>query len=145
MAAGNFKMYYEAKKYMCTADLDINGAALRMALYKSSSNASTFTLSTAASVSNVCNAAGYTGAKTPANIVATIVNTSQFKFSHDAVIFTASGADLTSVMYALWYLSGGRCLGWVKLSTGVFTVTSGNTLTITPNASGVFTLSGAVS
>ena len=145
MAASNFKMYYEAKKYMCTADLDINGTALRVALYKSTSNASTFTLSTAASVSNICQGGGYTGAKTPGNIVASIVNTSQFKFSHDAIIFTASGADLTSVQFALWYLSGGRALGWVKLSSGVFTVTSGNTLTITPNASGIFTLSGASS
>jgi hypothetical protein len=145
MAAGNFKMYFEAKKYMCTGNLDIDGTALRVALHKSSSNASTFTLSTYASISNVCNAAGYTNQKTPGNFVATIVNTSQFKYSHDAIIFTAEGADLTSVMYAIWYLSGGRCLGWVKLSTAVFTVTAGNTLTITPNASGIFTLSGAVS
>jgi hypothetical protein len=114
-------------------------------LHKSTSNASTFTISTYASISNKCDAAGYTNQKTPGNIVASIVNTSQFKFSHDAIIFTASGADLTSVQFAIWYLSGGRALGWVKLSTGVFTVTSGNTLTITPNASGIFTLSGAVS
>ncbi|MCC6359567.1 MAG: hypothetical protein IT450_12555, partial [Phycisphaerales bacterium] len=51
-------------------------------------------------------------------------------------VFTASGANITSIMYAVIYVSGGKALCWSKLSTAAFSVTSGNTLTIGANSTG---------
>jgi hypothetical protein len=44
------------------------------------------------------------------------------------------------VRYAVIYASGGNLLAWAELSTAPFTITSGNTLTITPSANGIFEL-----
>lgn len=144
MAASAWKVYNEAKKYFMNGTVDLDSSILRMALYKSTSNASTFTLSTAASISNVVNASGYTGVK---NLTASVVsvNASTWAFTHASVVFTASGADVTSIMYAVIYQSGGKAIAWSKLSSAVFTVTSGNTLAIIPNANGVFNVSGGTS
>ncbi len=80
---------------------------------------------------------------TPANIyVSAGASAKELRFTFDAVVFTASGGNVTSIQYAVLGISGGKALGWCKLSTAVFTLSSGNTLTITPNASGVFTLTG---
>lgn len=143
MAAAAWKVYNEAKQYMLNGTVDLDAATLRMALYKSTSNASTFTLSTGASVTNVVNAAGYTGTKTLTASMIAGANASTYKFTFGTVIFTASGADVTSVMYAVIFVSNGKAICWSKLSTAAFTVTSGNTLSVAANATGgAFTISG---
>jgi PDZ domain-containing secreted protein len=141
MAASAWRVYNEAKKYIMNGTIDLDTSALRMALHKSTSNASTYTLSTYASINNVVDAAGYTGVKTLTCSVKD--STSAGIFDVADVIFTASGANVTSIAYAVIYVSNGKALCWSKLSTSVpFTVTSGNTLTIQINASGVFRIGG---
>lgn len=143
MAAAAWKVYNESKQYMLNGTVDLDAATLRMGLFKSTSNASTFTLSTGASISNAVNAAGYTGVKSLTASVIAGANASTYKFTFANVVFTASGADVTSIMYAVIYVSGGKAICWSKLSTAVFTVSSGNTLTIGANATGgAFTISG---
>jgi len=143
MAAAAWKVYNEAKQKLLNGTIDLDTDVIAMALYKSTSNASTFTLSTAASVTNPVDASGYTGKKTLTTSVIAGATASVFKFTFGSVIFTASSADITSIMYALIYVSGGEAICWSKLSTGAFSVTSGNTLTISPNATGgAFTISG---
>lgn len=143
MAAAAWKVYNEAKAYLINGTIDLDAASLRMMLFKSTSNASTFTLSTLASVTNVVNAAGYTGTKSLTASVVVGASAAVYKFTFANVIFTASGADVTSIMYAVIGVSGGKCICWSKLSTAAFTVTSGNTLTISANATGgAFTISG---
>jgi hypothetical protein len=141
MAAAAWKVYNEAKLYMLNGTLDLDTGNWRMALYKSTSNASTYTLSTGASVSNVVNAAGYTGAKT---LTVSVRQSTSATIVWDCadVIFTASGADVTSIMYAVIYVSGGKAVAWSKLSTAIFSVTSGNTLTVQINSGGIFQLTG---
>ena len=143
MAASAWKVYNEAKQYMLNGTIDLDVSILRMGLYKGSSNASTFTLSTGASVTNVVNAAGYTGTKSLTASMIAGANASTYKFAIADVIFTASGADITSIQYAVIFVSGGKAICWSKLSTAIFSVTSGNTLTIQDNATGgIFTISG---
>jgi len=143
MAAAAWKVYNEAKQYMLIGTIDLDAATLRMALHKSTSNASTFTLSTWASVTVPVAGGGYTGVKTLTASVTTGANASTYKFTFANVTYTASGADITSVMYAVIYISGGKAICWSKLSTAAFTVTNGNTLTIAANATGgAFTISG---
>ena len=142
MAAAAFKVYNETKRDLINGNIDLE-LIMRMALYKSSSNASTFTLSAASELTNVVNAAGYTGTKTLTASVIAGANASTFKFTFAPVIFTASAADITSIMYAVIFESGGSLVCWSKLSTTAFSVTNGNTLTINANAtSGAFTISG---
>lgn len=136
MAAGAFTIYNEAKLYMVNGTVDLDTNVVKMGLFKSTSNASTFTLSTGASVTNAVNAAGYTGAKTLTVSLKAGASAKQYKMHFASVVFTASGADVTSVMYAVIYVSGGKAICWSKLSTAAFTVTSGNTLTIGANSTG---------
>jgi hypothetical protein len=74
-------------------------------------------------------------------------STHQMKFSYTTagLVFTANGANLNNIRYAGIRNStgagAGKMLCFCTLSTAAFTVTSPNTLTISPAATGVFTLS----
>ena len=74
------------------------------------------------------------------------VSTKQMKFTYTTagLVFTANGASLKNIKYALIRNStsatGGNVLCFCTLSTAAFSVTTGNTLTISPAATGVFTL-----
>ena len=77
-----------------------------------------------------------------------VVGTSakQYKFTYSTVglVFTASAAALNNIKYALLRNStgagAGKVLCFCTLSSTAFTIASGNTLTILPAATGVFTL-----
>lgn len=144
MAASAWRVYNEAKQKMLNGGIDLDAATLRMRLYKSTSNASTFTLSTAASITNQVTTnvkGGGTKSLTASMVVG--ANASTYKFTFANVVFSTSGGDITSIMYAVIYVSGGAVITWSKLSTAAFSVTSGNTLTIAANATGgAFTISG---
>jgi hypothetical protein len=73
-------------------------------------------------------------------LVTTYGSAKQIKFDATDTIFTASSGNIGSVMYSVIYASGGKLIAWAKLSTSVFTVTSGNTLTNQYNAAGIFTI-----
>jgi hypothetical protein len=141
MAASAWRVYNESKKYLMNGTIDLDAVTLRMALHKSTSNASTYTLSTYASVDTVVDAAGYNG---PKSLTASVTDSSSAGiFDVADVIFTASGASITSALYAVIYVSGGHPICWSKLTTtGTISVTTGNTLTVTINASGVFRIGG---
>lgn len=146
MAASAWRIFSEAKKYLLTADLDINSAAMRIKLVKgtAAANVSNYTRSTFASITGVPSNIPTAGSGYAlAGIAVTALNGSAtIKFDATDPVFTASGGDASSIQYAVIGLSGGKALCWCKLSTAAFTVTSGNTLTIQFNANGIFTLSG---
>jgi hypothetical protein len=146
VAASAWRVYNEAKKYLLTSDLDLNGTLVRVKLLAGTKSAqvSNFTRSTFASLSHIV-----TNVKTPIKslpglLVTQGASAKEIKFDSTAFIFSASGGTVTSIQYAVIGISGGKVLAWCKLSTAVFSVTAGNTLTITPNASGIFTLTGGV-
>lgn len=143
MSASAFQFYNKAKKYIGNGTIQLGTAAFKMKLTTSASNASTFTLSTFASITNeIGTSGGYTtGGKALASMVWTTgASAKQMKFDADDLIWTATGGPLTNVKYGVIGVSGGKALCWSKLSTSQFTVTAGNTLTVQFNASGVFTL-----
>jgi hypothetical protein len=144
MAASAWKVYNRAKMRIAKNALDLDGGSLRMGLYKDGSNASNFAHSVFSQLNSVVTGGGYTGAKTlTASVVS--VNASTVKFTIQNVIFTASNANISSVLYAVIYVSGGSApvVCWSKLSTAVFDVVNGNTLTIAANATdGIFKISG---
>jgi len=144
MAASAWKIYSEAKKYLVQAELDLDAGGIRVKLVNGTSAAkvSDFSRSTFASCGGPVAVSGAgNNTRTPANLSIRLSSTSILVLDFDNVIFTASGA-LNSILYAVIGVSGGKCLGWTKLtSSGVITLTAGSTLTITPNAA-VFSLRG---
>lgn len=151
MAASAWQLYNEAKKYIGNGTITLGAGVFKMVLATSASNASTFTLSAYSELTGeIAATGGYTtGGKNlvPATGQWTVgASAKQYKFTYSTVglTFTASGASLTNVKYAVIRNStgagAGRLLCWCQLSSSQFTVTSPNTLTILPAATGVFTL-----
>lgn len=147
MAASAWQLYNYAKRYIGNGTIELGVGNFKMALFTSASNASTFTLSTFASLTSEISATGgyVSGGKAlvPATGQWTVgASAKQMKFTYSTVglTFTASGSSLTNIKYAVIYQSGGKLLCFCQLSSSQFTVASPNTLTVLPAATGVFTL-----
>ena len=159
MAATAWQLYNSAKKYIGSGStITLGVGVFKMVLASASSNAATFTLSAyggggaLTSVTNEIAATGgyVTGGKNlvPATAQWTVNPSSakQMKFTMSTVglAFTASGAPLTDIKYAIIRNSTGAAAGkllcFCRLSSANFTVASPNTLTVLPAATGIFTL-----
>ena len=147
MAASAWQLYNYAKRYIGNGTIELGVGNFKMALFTSASNASTFTLSTFASLTSEISATGgYTSggkALVPATGQWTVgASAKQMKFTYSAIglTFTASGSSLSNIKYAVIYQSGGKLLCFCQLSSSQFSVSSPNTLTVLPAATGVFTL-----
>jgi hypothetical protein len=106
MAATAWQLYNSAKKYIGNGTITLGAGVFKMVLAETSSNASTFALSTYASVTNEIAATGgyVTGGKNLVPATAqwvTGASAKQLKFTMSAVglPFTASGASLGMQFY----------------------------------------------
>jgi hypothetical protein len=151
MAATAWQLYNKAKQYIGNGTITLGAGVFKMVLANSASNASTFTLTAYSQITGEISATGgyATGGKdlVPATAYWTVgASAKQFKFTMSTVglAFTASGASLTNIKYAILRNStgstAGRLLCFCRLSSSQFTVTSPNTLTVLPAATGIFTL-----
>lgn len=143
MAAGAWTFYNAAKKHLMDGTIDLDGATpFKMSLHTSASNAAITTLSTIAAINNqVANANGYvTGGATLAAVTwGTGASATEYRFDSTAVVWTAAGGAISAVKYAV-ISQGTLALCFSQLSTVQFSVTSGNSLTVTPSANGYFEL-----
>lgn len=153
-AAGKFKLYDFAKKYIGdgTHDLDVT-TNMQVALFLSTSNANTLSVGTGiyGDLTNEhANANGYTTGGQA--LVGETWTRSGSTTTYDAndPVWTASGGSIVArfaVIYANATLNGivkpllAVCL--LDTTPADVTATDGNTFTITLNASGIVTLSGA--
>ena len=154
MAASAWQLYNEAKKYIGNGTITLGAGVFKMVLAKAASNASTFTLSAYSEITNeIAGSAGTNGYiqggrnLVPATAQWTVgASAKQMKFTMSSIglAFTASGASLVNIKYAILRNStgatAGRLLCWCQLSSSQFTVASPNTLTVLPAATGIFTL-----
>jgi hypothetical protein len=147
MAATAWQLYNSGKRYIGNGTIQLGVNNFKMALFTSASNTSTFTLSTFASLTDEIAATGgyVTGGKAlvPATGQWTVgASAKQMKFTYSTIglTFTASGSALSNIKYAVIYNSAGKLLCFCQLSSSQFTVSSPNTLTVLPAATGVFTL-----
>ena len=151
MAATAWQLYNKAKQSIGNGTITLGAGVFKMVLARTASNASTFTLSTYASITNEISATGgyATGGKNlvPATAQWTVgASAKSYKFTMSTVglAFTASGASLTNIRFAVLRNStgvgAGKLLCFCQLSSAQFTVTSPNTLTVLPAATGIFTL-----
>lgn len=154
MAAGTWKIYAKAKKYIGNGTIILGAGVFKMALHRASASAAILVLSTRSTFASIPGEISATGGYAtggrnlvPATAQWTVgASAKQYKFTYSTVglVFTASGAALNNIKYALLRNStgagAGKLLCFVTLSTAAFTIASGNTLTISPAATGVFTL-----
>ena len=154
MAASAWQLYNEAKKYIGNGSITLGAGVFKMVLAQSASNASTFTLSAYSEITNeIAGSAGTNGYiqggrnLVPATAQWTVgASAKQMKFTMSSIglAFTASGASLVNIKYAILRNStgatAGRLLCWCQLSSSQFTVASPNTLTVLPATTGIFTL-----
>jgi hypothetical protein len=152
MAASAWKIYREAKKKLGAGTLVLSSGNFRMALYRNSASGTITSLSTISIKSSVAGeisaTGGYAaGGKVLSDVIWTTgVSALQIKFTYTTIgiVFTASGASLKNIRYALIFKSasagGGPVICYCSLSSSNFSITSPNTLTIIPAATGVFTL-----
>ena len=144
MAAAAWRLYAKAKEYIGDGTIQLGTQGFKMALFKGSSNASTLTLSTLASVTSQASGGAYTaGGKYLAPSAGTWTlagSTVTFDYTTLGITFTASGSDISAVQYAVIHDSAGKLLCWSELSSSAFDVADPNTLTVLPAATGVFTL-----
>jgi hypothetical protein len=154
MAAGKWKVYDFAKKYLADGTHDIDSTTrLQMALFLSASNCDTLGVGTGvlADLTNQhANANGYTTGGIALTSEVWTRSAGTLTFDCADVVWTASGGSIVcrfAVIYALGTFNSIvdplLCVSLLDITPADITVTTGNTLTIQINASGVFTLSGA--
>lgn len=155
-AAGKWKLYEIAKEKIAQGVIDLDTNAFRINLYLSTSNANTLTKGTIATMGDITNEVatnyGYTqGAKTVTLSVAESGGTVTVDETTNPV-WTASGGSITARFAVIYkYVDGTPanntplCVCLLDTAPADVTATNGNTLTITINASGLFTISGAAS
>jgi len=146
MAASPWAFYNIAKKRIGNGDILLDAGIWKVVLSGSASNASLATLSKTSQITDeLAVQGGYVAGGRTLSTVAWTIAGGSVKFDACDLIFTASGANLSDIKYAVIHTSvgavtSGYLLCWSKLSTAQFTVTTGNTLTIQMAAAGIFTL-----
>ncbi len=150
MAAGAWVFYNTAKKNLMNGLMDLDTDVWKMSLYTSASNAATAvaTASVKSTLTNeVTEANGYSSSGKPLTAVtwATGASATEMRFDCTAVVWTAAAGSISAVKFAVIWKQGAaatdrKLLCYSQLSTAQFSVTSGNTLTVTPSANGIFEL-----
>jgi len=152
MAASAWQLYNSAKSHIGNGTITLGAGVFKMVLAQAASNASTFTLSVFGSLTNeVAAAGGYVAGGrnlVPATaqwVQGASAKQQKFTMSSIGLAFTASGASIVDIKYAIIRNSvssaaSGKLLCWCQLSSANFTVASPNTLTVLPATTGIFTL-----
>ena len=147
MAATAWAFYNSFREKLGEGDFDLSGTSVNftMSLHTSagSANATNAALSTYASIgSEVANGNGYAtgGLSVSGRTWAAGASAGVFRFDSTAVVWTATGGDISDIKFAIIYQSGGKLVCYSKLTTSQFTLSEDNTLTVTPSANGIFEL-----
>lgn len=151
MAAGKWKMYESAKLAWTNGTIDFDSHSFKINLYLSTSNADTLTAATITQLSDITNQVATNFGYTQNNKAVTLTTAnSSGTITIDETTnpsWTASGGAITArfaVIYDDTHANDMPCFVCLLDTTPAdVTATDGNTLTITINASGVVTLSGA--
>lgn len=140
MAAGAWTFTNNSRTYMLDGTFDLNSDTFKIALFQSTSNIGASSTTYAGVTNEVANANGYT---TGGNAVTgSLSGTTTVTFdTTDPTTWTASGGSITA-RFAVLYEVSGNVLAYCLLDStpADVTATTGNTLTLTINASGIFTL-----
>ncbi len=150
MAAGKWKMYESAKLAWANKEIDFNTDSFKINLYLSTSNANTLTAATIDALADLTNqhatANGYTQ---DTKAVTITYSNSSGTITFDETtnpVWTASGGSIVARFAVIYDDTHANkipiCVCLLDTTPADVTATDGNTLTITMNASGIFTLAG---
>jgi hypothetical protein len=150
MAADAWLFYQSFREWMGDGTIDMDTDEFYMALFLSASNCTTLTHDEYGDLDEeVATAFGYTQLGEPCT--ATITNANQWlragasvMFDCDNVVWTAAGGSIVcryAVIYDTTHATNALvCYSLLDNAPANITCTTGNTLTITINVAGVFTL-----
>ncbi len=139
MAAGSWTFTNAGRTSLLNGDFDIDADTFKMALFLSTSNIGAASTTYAGLTNEHANANGYTtGGKT---LTMSLTGTTTVTVDCDDQTWTASGGSIVA-RFAVIYESAGNVLCYCLLDStpADVTATTGNTLTVAINASGIFTL-----
>lgn len=139
MAAGSWTFTNAGRTSLLNGDFDINTDTFKMALFLSTSNIGAASTTYAGLTNEHANGSGYTtGGKT---LTMSLSGTTTVTVDCDDQTWTASGGSIVA-RFAVIYESAGNVLCYCLLDStpADVTATTGNTLTVAINASGIFTL-----
>ncbi len=141
MAAGNWTFTNGARTRLLNGTFDLDSDTLRIALFQSTSNIGAASTTYAGVTNEVANGNGYTTGGQ--SVTGSLSGTTTVTFdTTDPAVWTASGSGFSARFAVLYEVSGDvLCYCLLDDTPADVTVTAGNTLTLTINASGVFTLS----
>ncbi len=161
MAVAAWVTYDSFHRHVMDGTIELSTTEIYMHLAMSGSNYSTTTLSSLGSLTlEMTGTRGYSqSGELLSDTWLTGASTGEMRYDATAVIWTAGGGPLGSgdsggaidilaaFLVAKTQTTGkdgsNKLIAWSKLSTSSFTVTDGNTLTITPSANGIFELNRA--
>ncbi len=140
MAAGTWLFVNTTRTNLLNGTFDLDTDSLKVALFLSTSNIGAASTTYAALTNEHANANGYT---TGGNAVTgSLSGTTTVTFdTTDPAVWTASGGPITA-RFAVLYEVAGNVIAYALLDStpADVTATAGNTLSVSINASGVFTL-----
>lgn len=140
MAAGTWTLTNTGRTSLLNGDFDLDTDTFKIALFLSTSNIGAASTTYAGLTNEHANANGYT---TGGNAVTgSLSGTTTVTFdTTDPTAWTASGGSITA-RFAVLYEVSGKVVAYCLLDNtpADVTATSGNTFSVTINASGVFTL-----
>lgn len=150
MAVQAFKFYNKFKEYFADNTIDMDGTTFDMHLYQSASDFATATQSTLGELSGqVASGNGYSQSGKAMTVTWSIgASASEMRFDATAVIWTATGGNIANIKAAVIVArtqdsgknTGNKLVCYASLTSTQFTVNTGNTLTLTPPAGGIFEL-----
>ena len=140
MAAGTWTFTNGGRTSLVDGTFDLNSDTFKMALFLSTSYIGASGTTYAGVTNEHSNANGYTTGGIAVTLTLSGTTTVTVDISSDPV-WTASGGSITA-RYAVIYEVSGNVLCYALLDSAPadVTATTGNTLTVAANASGVFTL-----
>lgn len=151
-AAGKWKFYEQAKLQLGLGVLDLSTGTFKMALFLSTSNANTLSVSNklADLTNEVANAFGYTTGGVALSGLAWSNSAGTETWTSGNATWTAAGGSLTArfgVVYKLGTFGGIvnplACVCLLDTAPADVSVADGQQLQVTINAGGIVTLSGA--
>ena len=139
MAAGAWTLTNGGRTSLLDGTFDIDSDTYKMALFLSTSNLGAASTTYAGVTNEHANGNGYTTGGE--SVTLSLSGTTTVTVDSTDVVWTESGGSITARFAAIYEVSG-NILAYCLLdsSPADVTATDGNTLTVTINASGVFTL-----
>ena len=150
MAEQAWRVFNKAREYLMDGGIDLDTDTFNITLHTSAAALTTALLDSITVLgsvgSEVTSTSGYSTSGTALQSVTWTsgASTAEMRFDCADVVVTALGSDIANIKFAVISdaTQSNRLLAYSRLSTSQYTVTAGNTHTITIAAGGIFELNG---